>query len=297
VIGRRDHRLHRSLASRAKRQPGERLHIARSPFRCVAVSPFHLYAALVLLYLTAPLLFCLLVSVADSTTIETPMEAGRLSLRWYEEFLSDARWVGGLFNSLQIAAMTVPLALLCGTTAALAFERWRFRGRTLLGVAILTPLFVPPVVLGMQSLALHQRIGLWGTPLSIAVAHSLWATPLVFTVMRAALALVPPELDEAARGLGASPLRAILLVTLPLITPALVISIFFAFIVSVNEFVMALFLATPRTQTLPTLIWPQVRYNLTPIVAAASGVTILVTIAVLVVADRLFDLRRLLAAK
>lgn len=261
----------------------------------VSRGAFHLYTALVLLYLTAPLVFSLLVSVADSTTIETPLEAGRFSLRWYEEFLSDSRWTGGLFNSLQVAALTVPLALICGTTAALAFERWRFHGRSVLGVAILTPLFVPPVVLGMQSLALHQRVGLWGTPLSIAVAHSLWATPLVFTVMRAALALAPVELEEAARGLGASPLRAFALVTLPLIMPALVISIFFSFIISINEFVMALFLATPRTQTLPTLIWPQVRYNLTPIVAAASGVTILITLAILLVANRLFDLRRLLA--
>jgi putative spermidine/putrescine transport system permease protein len=258
-------------------------------------SVFHLYAIAVLAYLTMPLVFCLLVSVADSTTIETPLEAGRFSVRWYQEFLADPRWVSGLYNSLQIAAMTVPLALLCGGGAALAFESRRFRGRTLMGVAILTPLFVPPVVLGMQSLALHQRIGLWGTPLSIALAHSLWAMPLVFTVMRAALALVDPELEEAARGLGASPLRAFMLVTLPLITPALVISVFFAFIVSVNEFVMALFLATPRTQTLPTLIWPQVRYNLTPIVAAASGLTILITIGILIVSNRFFDLRRLLA--
>ena len=260
-------------------------------------APFHAYAGLVLAYLTCPLLFCLLVSVADSNTLETPFEVGRVSARWYREFFADDRWVAGLGNSLTIAAMTVPLALVCGTSAAYAFERWQFRGRALLGVAILAPLFVPPVVLGMQSLALHQRIGLWGTPLSIAVAHSLWATPLVFTVMRAALALVDPQLEEAARGLGASPLRAFWLVTVPLVAPALAISAFFAFIVSVNEFVMALFLATPRTQTLPTLIWPQVRYNLTPIVAAASGVTILLTAGVLVVANRMFDLRRLLVSR
>ena len=273
----------------------DRQRILPFPRLCVPRSAVaHLYALLVLAYLTVPLVFCLLVSVTDSTTIETPLESGRFSLRWYEEFLADSRWRDGLFNSLQIAAMTVPLALVCGTSAALAFERWRFRGRTLLGVAIMAPLFVPPVVLGMQSLALHQRIGLWGTPLSIAVAHSLWATPLVFTVMRAALALVDPALEEAAQGLGASPLRAFVMITLPLIMPALVISIFFAFVISVNEFVMALFLATPRTQTLPTLIWPQVRYNLTPIVAAASGLTILTTITILLAANYFFDLRRLL---
>lgn len=206
----------------------------------------------------------------------------------------DPRWVQGLFSSLRIAATTVPLALLCGTGAALAFERWRFRGRTLLAAAILMPLFVPPVVLGMQSLALHQRIGLWGTPLSIALAHNLWATPVVFVVMRAALALLHPSLEEAARVLGASPPRAFLQVSLPLLRPALATSIALAFVISMNEFVMALFLATPRTQTLPTLIWPQVRYSLTPIVAAASGATILITLAAVAAAGRFLGLRRLL---
>jgi ABC-type spermidine/putrescine transport system permease subunit II len=257
----------------------------------------HLGAALALGFLLLPLGYCLLVSVADSNTVETPFEAGRASLRWYGEFLGDARWLSGLRNSLVVAGLTVPLSVLCGTTAAYVVERRQFRGRSALGLAILAPLFVPPVVLGMQSLALHQRIGLWGTPLSIALAHSLWATPLVFTVMRGALALVDVELEEAARGLGATPLRAFRSVTLPLIGPAVLISVCFAFIISVNEVVMALFLATPRTQTLPTLIWPQVRYNLTPIVAAASGVTLLLTLALLLAATRFYDPRRLLVAR
>ena len=257
----------------------------------------HLFALLAGAYLLAPLLFCLLVSIADTTTLETPFTTRRVSLRWYEEFFADPRWLAGLRNSVQIALLTVPLALVSGTTAALAFERCRFRGRTLIGALILTPLFVPPVVLGMQSLAFHQRIGLWGTPLSIAVAHSLWATPLVFTVMRASLATVDPLLEAAALGLGASPPRAFALVTLPLILPGLVTSIFFAFIISLNEFIMALFLATPRTQTLPTLIWPQVRTNVTPVVAAASGVTILITSGVLLIGNRLMDLRKMVAPR
>ncbi len=256
----------------------------------------HLFALLAATYLLAPLLFCLLVSVADSNTLDLSFSTGYLSLRWYREFFADPRWLAGLWNSLQIASITVPLALVSGTTAAVAFERWRFRGRALVGAAILTPLFVPPVVLGIQSLAFHQRIGLWGTPLSIAIAHSLWATPLVFTVMRASLASIDPLLEAAACGLGASPLRAFVLVTAPQMLPGFVTAVFFAFVISLNEFIMALFLATPRTQTLPTLIWPQVRYNVTPVVAAASGVTILITVGVLLVASRLMDLRKMLTS-
>lgn len=265
----------------------------------VSRASWHAAALLGLLFLTAPLAFCLLVSLADSASLETPLESGRASLRWYATFFSDARWTDGLWDSLRVACVVVPLALLGGTGAAYAFERWRFPGRALLGAALLAPLFVPPVVLGLQLLALHQRVGLWGSPLSVALAHNLWATPVVFVVMRAAFSQADWELEEAARVLGAPPLTAFALITLPRLLPAVAVSAFLAFVVSFNELVMALFLATPSTRTLPTLIWPEVRHNLSPIAAAASGVTLLLTLALLLATTRLrrAGARRLLAAR
>ncbi|MBI3965194.1 MAG: ABC transporter permease, partial [Chloroflexi bacterium] len=233
---------------------------------------WHFGALVALLYLLSPLVFCLLTSVADSTTIETPLSAG-FSLRWYVELAGDPRWRAGLLNSLLVAGLTIPLALVCGTGAAIAFERHDFPGRTVVGTLVLAPLFVPPVTLGMQSLAFHQRVGLWGSIFSLALAHTLWATPVVFTLMRAVLASLDPRLEVAAQGLGATPLRAFLLITLPQLVPGLVTAAFLTFILSLNELVMTMFLATPRTQTLPTLIWPLVRSNVTPVVAAASSVT------------------------
>jgi len=159
------------------------------------------------------------------------------------------------------------------------------------------PLFVPAVVLGIGSLALHRSLGLWGTPLSLAIAHSLSAVPLVFLVLRAALAGIDPALEEAAATQGASPARIVWHITLPLVAPSVLVAFLFAFIVSVNEFVMALFLATPGTRTLPVVIWPQIRYLLTPVVAAASSVIIVVTLVVLAAAARLGGVRRLLEAR
>jgi ABC-type spermidine/putrescine transport system permease subunit II len=186
----------------------------------------------------------------------------------------------------------VPIALVCGGSAALAVERSRLPGRELIGAALLAPLLLPPVVLGMQALALHQRLGLWGSPLSLALAHSLWGAPIAFLVLRAALALVPAELEEAARGLGASPLQAYWSVTLPLVAPAVVVAAALSLVISLNELVMALFLATPRLQTLPVVLWPEARHNLTPIVAAASALTVLVCLPLLAVSGRLVDLTR-----
>lgn len=92
--------------------------------------------------------------------------------------------------------------------------------------------------------------------------------------------------------MGASPFRTFRSITFPLIAPSLSASAFFAFIMSINEFVIAQFLATARTQTLSTLIWPQLRYNLTPLVAAASAVLLAITRGALILASRLMSARR-----
>jgi ABC-type spermidine/putrescine transport system permease subunit II len=249
-------------------------------------------AGLALLLLLLPLLYALLAALNGGTTLETPLTSGRWSLRWLAAFVGDARWTGALGSSLQVAALSVPIALVCGGSAALAVERCRVPGREVIGTALLAPLLLPPVVLGMQALALHQRLGLWGTPLSPALAHSLWGAPVVVLVLRAALALVPAELEEAARGLGASPLRAYWAVTLPLVAPAIVVAVMLSLVISLNELVMALFLATPRLQTLPVVLWPEARHNLTPIVAAAAALTVLVCLPLLALSSRLVDLTR-----
>ncbi len=106
----------------------------------------------------------------------------------------------------------------------------------------------------------------------------MWTLPLAFLALRAALATVDRRLEEAARGLGAHPARAFMLVTLPRLWPAIEAAAFLCAVMSLNELPTALFLSTPAGRTLPTLIWPQLRYNLTPLVDAASGLLLLLTV-------------------
>lgn len=256
-----------------------------------AYLPVYLLGLLMLALLAMPLVLSLLVSFTDSEIIEVPA-LGSWSLRWYERFFNDPIWQIGAVNSVLIALITTAISVLVGTSAALAFERFDFPAKKTINLFILLPLFVPPVVLGMQNLAWHQRIGLWGNLVSLAIAHSLWAMPLVFTVMRAAFRGVDRRLEEAARGMGASPGVVFRRITLPLIWPGLLVSAFFSFIISLNEFVMSLFLATPRVQTISTLIYPQLSYNLSPLVAAASAILLLLTIAVLAMSARLLNNRK-----
>ena len=162
---------------------------------------------------------------------------------------------------------------------------------------MLLPLFLPAVVLGMALLPFVRLIGLWGTRASLAAAHSLWSLPVVYLVVRAALEDLDPDLERAARGLGAGPVQTLLSITLPVIAPALLTGAMMAFVLSLNEFIMALFLSTPAIETLPKVIWPSLRYTLTPLVAAASGVTLLLTLLGLGVATQLRHLDRLLGRR
>jgi ABC-type spermidine/putrescine transport system permease subunit II len=254
------------------------------------VRPLHpiivAFSVAVLLVLLWPLFYATWISFTPAEMLEPPTDAW--SLRWYRLFFSSPQWLRGMANSVVVAALTVIVSILCGTGVAIAITRWHFRGARWLSAAVMLPLFVPGVVLGMALLPFMRALGLWGSLLSIAAAHSLWALPVVFLVVRSALQELDPNLERAARGLGATPFTVFTRVTLPLIAPAAAAGATMAFVLSINEFVMALFLATPQTETLPKVIWPNLRYTLSPLVAAASGVFTAFTILGLLAAWLLF---------
>lgn len=236
-------------------------------------------ALLVLGCLITPLVYALWMSFTPGELLEPPK--GEWSLRWYREFFSNTRWTASLWNSLTIAVGAALISIITGGGVALATMRYHFRGQRLLQSAVMLPLFIPALILGISLLPVMRGFHLWGTHLSIAAAHSLWGMPLVFLAVRDALANVDQNLEQAARGLGAKSSQSFTLVTLPLITPGVVVGALMAFVVSLNELIMALFLCTPATETLPKVIWPNLRYTLSPLVAAASSVTVLATLALL----------------
>jgi ABC-type spermidine/putrescine transport system permease subunit II len=239
---------------------------------------FRLAAAGLLIALTWPIAYAVWLSFTPGELLEPPV--GEWSLRWYRLFFASPQWTDALETSFIVAGLATALSIVSGVGVAVSVARHHFRGRRVLAVATLTPLFLPAVVLGMALLPLARALGIWGTSFSIAAAHALWGMPLVFLVSRAALEEVDRDLELAARGLGASPAQTFMRVTLPVIAPSVVVGALMAFIVSLNELVMALFLGTPGDETLPKVIWPNLRYTLTPLVAAASGVSTLLTLVV-----------------
>jgi ABC-type spermidine/putrescine transport system permease subunit II len=252
---------------------------------------FHAFAAVMVVYFTAPMIIAVLMSFTPSRFLRLPTT--QWSIRWYEEFFNDPKWVEGLWNSLIVSGITMVLALIVGITAALAFSRYKFKWGVGLYTVALTPVFTPAVIIAMALLAVAYKMHLWGGYLIIGIAHSLWAFPLVIMVLRVSLEGLDKSLEEAARGMGASPWRTFYTVILPLVAPSVLVSALFAFIISINEFIMALFLGTSETETLPRIIYPTLRYRLTPLVAAASGILMLLTVVVLLLSARIMNLRKL----
>lgn len=250
-----------------------------------------LYALLVAGALVAVLGFALAVSFNPSSVIGLP--SGRLSLRWYGEFFGSPVWRQGVGNSLLVAGLSTAVALVIGGASALAADRAARRRAALLEASLVAPLLTPGIALALGLLVFFRWLGISGTYWALALGHALISTPVVFLVLRSTLAGIDPRLEEAARGLGASPWRARAAVILPLALPGVAVAAIFAVILSIGEVVISLLVSTPTTQTLSKVIWPNLQYELTPIVAAASGVLLLAAGLLIAVAGRLFRLDRL----
>ncbi|MGQ3279874.1 MAG: ABC transporter permease [Shinella sp.] len=225
------------------------------------------------MYILLPILMTLAMSFSAGQQLRFPVRA--LSLGWYLDFAGSAQWTSALANSLLIATGTMLLSTSTGVAAAWVFTRSRMRGSSVLYVIIMLPLFMPGVVLGLGIAMTFSRIevfgmSLFGSPLLVVLAHSLWAMPLVFLLMEAVFRTVDQRLVEAALDLGARPWRVFVEVVLPGCTTGIFSSALFAFVISLNEFVMALFLTDRGSQTLPVLMWLSLRSAATPALAVAS---------------------------
>jgi putative spermidine/putrescine transport system permease protein len=153
--------------------------------------------------LLSPILYACWVSFTPGELLVPP--TGDWSLRWYRAFFGDKRWMAALANRLAVAGLSVTGSLLAGLPLAFALARFHFRGRSVLGRSVLLPLAVPPVVLGVGLLPELYALGLWCSPLALALAHTLLGLPLVCVLARTALEAAGSELESVARDLGATP--------------------------------------------------------------------------------------------
>ncbi len=239
----------------------------------------------VLLFLLAPMLAAMLMSLSPTELLSFPPRG--LSLRWYAEFLSDPRWVLATANSLLVAAAVTVLATALGTLAALGLHFGRFRGRGVLVALLTLPLVTPYIVTAAAMFLAFTAVGLAGSLAGLVLGHTVVAVPFVLLAVMASLRTFDGNLLRAAASLGAPPAAAFRRVVAPAIWPGIASGAVFAFATSLDEFVITLFLAGPGQFTLPRQMYAAVRDFLSPTILAAATVLFLASLLFLAASELL----------
>lgn len=212
------------------------------------------------------------------------------STMWYGRLLNNTQVLDAAWLSLKIAAVNATGAVILGTMAGLALARFgKFRGRTLLSGMTTAPLVMPEVITGLSLLMLFVVMeGLFGWPegrgvTTITIAHMTLTVAYVTVIVQSRLTTLDDSLEEAAMDLGARPSKIFFLITLPIIAPALISGWLLSFTISLDDLVIASFVAGPGSSTLPMVIFSKVRMGVSPdINALASIIVLLVTLGVVV---------------
>ena len=243
-----------------------------------------------LAFMTLPTVVVIAVSFNPTAILAFPPSG--LSLRWYENVLTYPQFQRAAVNSVVVTACAVALALPIGTLAALALERGRLRGRSVWAAVLLSPLVVPGVAAGLGFLILAAALGLLRSRSVLIAAHVALVLPFVVRSVWVSVRNLDPALERAAASLGATPWRVFRRVTLPLLRPGLFAGLLFAVVVSLNEFVVSLFISNRVTEILPVAMFTYVVNYTDPTIAALSSLFILATFVVVWLADRYLNLAR-----
>ncbi|RDE08593.1 ABC transporter permease [Pelagibacterium lacus] len=232
------------------------------------------------LFLLLPIVFIIALSFGSSRWLAFPPPGW--TLRWYEELFADPRWIQSALTSAKIAIIVTILSVALGLLASFALVRGRFRGRAVLRAFFLTPMVLPVVILAVALYAGFLRLGINGTLTGFVIAHLIVALPFSIINISAALETFDPAIEDAAVLCGASPWEARYRVTLPAISHGLFSAAIFSFLISWDEVVLAIFMASPTLQTLPVRVWTTLRQDLTPVIAAVSTLFVVLTIVLMV---------------
>jgi len=242
-------------------------------------------AILVGIFLITPTVIVVVMSFSTGATLHFPPPG--LGLHWYRNFFADQEWRASAVTSIKVGTAAAAIATVLGTLTALGLVRGRYPGKGLITAIVLSPLIVPWIVVAVGMYLVFSSWHLTGTYLGFVVAHASLGIPFVVVNVATALRRLDTNLELAAQNLGAGPLRVFWRVTLPLIVPSIVAGALLAFVTSWDEVIIAIFLSSPLTRTLPVVMWNQVQANQDPTIAAVSTMLTALTV-VIVIATTLF---------
>jgi putative spermidine/putrescine transport system permease protein len=248
-------------------------------------------AAAVVVFLLGPLVVTVVVSFTSSSIYTLPPP--EWSLRWYAALARKSGLADAVGLSVQIALMSTALSLVLGTMAAIAVVRGRFAGREAIATFAVSPLMMPGLVVGVALLQAFRGAGLRDAWASLVLAHVVVTLPFVVRTLLAALERFDFTLIDAARTLGLSYPRAVWQVLAPGLAPAFLTSGLFAFLASMDNYPISIFLTDARHKTLPIKMLQYLEEQPDPTLAAISTGLILLALLALALGSRAVGLNRM----
>lgn len=253
-----------------------------------------LYFIAVALFLAAPLIVVLGVSVNERQDLAFPPKG--FSMSWYAQIFTDDGWRGALIASVVLALTAAALAV--AIALPLAWFLWRRHAPwahifQLLGVA---PFILPPVITALGLLTFWATVGFYGQPWTASISHAIFFVTLPLVTLSLGFASIDRALVEAASTMGADDRTVARTVVLPLILPYLVSGYAFAFVLSLNEYIVAYMTVGFTMETLPIKIFNALRYGYTPTMASVTVFFVLIAALVFGLIAKFGDIRRLLGA-
>jgi spermidine/putrescine transport system permease protein len=238
-----------------------------------------LYVAGFFLFLFAPIALVVLFSFNSQRSLQN---FDGVSLEWYRAFFDSESLRSSLIASLEIAFVTMLVGTFLGTLLAFGLVRARSRFAGTANILMLVPLVTPEIVAGVSAFLLFTQLGLRLSLLTITLAHITFSISYVTVVVRARLASLGPEVEQAAMDLGATRLQTLRLVVLPALWPAVVAAGLLVFALSFDDFVLSFFTTGESPQPLPVRIWSAIRFGVTPTINAIG--TLMLAISTLAIA-------------
>jgi spermidine/putrescine transport system permease protein len=249
------------------------------------------WTGLMLVFLFAPLVVVVIFSFNDSEITTLPLKG--FTLHWYRKLAANRDVRDALVNSVLVAACTVVLATSLGVLAAVGIHRYTTRLRGVVNGLVMLPMMTPRLILGIALLTFYNFVHIDLSLLTVIAGHVVIGLPYVVLIVSARLVGFDRNLEEAARDLGASTWTVFREITLPLLRPAIVAGALISFTLSFDEVVVSFF-TTGRENTLPMSIWSMLRFGITPEINALATLTLVVSMAVALLAEVL--IRRASAA-
>lgn len=240
-----------------------------------------IYLTIILLLMYVPIVV-VVISSFNASKMDVVWKG--FTLEWYQKLTTNRQLKRGLKTSLQLATASSLSAAVLGTLGAVGLRNLRFRGKGAIDRLAMLPLMIPEIVLGIVFLVFLGFIGIPTGMLALYIGHTSFCVPYIYSNVKARLVGLDPSLEEAARDLGASPRKAFTSITLPSIMPAVLSGTLLAFAMSMDDVIISIFLLDSRVNTLPVVVYTQLKTQVSPEINALCTLMLAATLLVVLVA-------------